>query len=245
MEKKKVLKVILIIFIIIILSFFVNLGRKTAILMSIENKREKTNEIDNIYYKDVKISDDSSIIVENFRKGDISKQVAKFYDKDDALKIKAEAIILETPEEAREYFTSEGEKSLFIYETKGRTYRKENVEKHTFIENMRYAMNSKITTKNYNGEKCYVIEGKYTPYTVGYEYLINTTAYVSKDTGIKVKFSVTSNLVSINQFGEAENRVINTSEDTEYKINSVTDEDMKEPDRSEYVLRETNNGMIQ
>lgn len=47
------------------------------------------------------------------------------------------------------------------------------------------------------------------------------------------------------QIGEAEYSVVNETINTEYKINSVTDEDMKEPDRSEYELRETNSGMMQ
>lgn len=197
MKREKILKTILIILIIIILAFFVNLGRKTAILISIENKREKINEIDNIYYKSEKLSDNTKVIQEMFRKGDIVKRIESIGE-NNGEEIKAEIIIINTSEEERAYVTSEeGYKGLFIEKT-SRNYKNEYVEKHTFIENAKYAMNSKITTKNYNGEKCYVIEGKYTPYSNGYQDIINTIAYVNKDTGIKVKSLISANVISRN-----------------------------------------------
>ena len=190
MKREKILKTILIILIIIILAFFVNLGRKTAILISIENKREKINEIDNIYYKYEQISDNSKVIREIFKKGNIVKEINKF-GKENQVQI----IVIETPEEVKMYVESE-EKSLFIY-NKEENHTNTYSEKHTFIENLKYAMNSKISTKRYNGEKCYVIEGSYTPYTGGYENIINATAHINKETGIKVKSSISANSRSI------------------------------------------------
>lgn len=39
--------------------------------------------------------------------------------------------------------------------------------------------------------------------------------------------------------------MVNETYNAEYKINSVTDKDMTEPDRNEYILRETGNGIMQ
>jgi len=81
--------------------------------------------------------------------------------------------------------TSDG-KNLFIEKTKERTYGVIKIEKHTFMQNARYAMNSKIYTEEHNGEKCYVIEGKENPYNV-YESAIDSKTYISKDTVIIVQ----------------------------------------------------------
>jgi len=90
MEKEKVLKGILIVLIIFILLFFVNLGRKTAILIAIENKRAELNEIDNIYYK----SEYPEIIAEMFLKGDIAKETTKIKDTKDDTKAVEEIIAI-------------------------------------------------------------------------------------------------------------------------------------------------------
>ncbi|MFR2534637.1 MAG: hypothetical protein ACLTEH_03690 [Clostridia bacterium] len=224
-KKRKIGKTFLIIFLIILVIIIVLIARKVIIMNSIQNKIAKYQNSTNIYVKTVS---DRSLSIESFEKyikGDIEKDVIIAKDKP----VKVIQII--TPTERRNYTISEEKKVLNITQDENivTTTRIVNyVESSNLIQTILNSLFTRITTEKIEGKTYYVVSG----YLNGFLYTqdtIEVKAYIDKETGLTMKI-----VEIVKENGEKKAYAINYT----YQLDCVTDQDMQEPDRSEYIVQE-------
>lgn len=221
--KKKVLVMILIVLMITIVIFSINTVRKMMIIKDLQNKVAEGEAKENIYTKVV--GDNAE--AEKFIKDGVQKDVIK--KKDNTV-----TLIQVTEEHERRFYTIVGEqKTLHLYkEEKNSSGAKlvSFVDTVTFRELLHDSIVSKIYTEEVDGQECYVIDSLKNTNAIYSDGAVSLKMYLSKDTGLAVR------VVETVKKGDG------TIEDsvTTYvqKFDVVMDEDMKEPDRSEFTIQE-------
>lgn len=214
MEKKKVIKYIAIIVAIILILFIGNIIRKTYIIIKFEQKSEEYAKIDNFYKKN-KIEDNA--IAEIWRKGNVS--IYKRTSEDGIRMIyrnldeRVGWIIVDTKmgDEVNKSAAKVKEDEL-QYLIAGNVSNG-GIGLENLWQKIQFAFMSSIKIKDFYGIKCYEIK-----------LADNWEIYVNKDNYLCI--------------GE-----INGSLDTgliEYRLNEVTDEDVKLPDLSGFEINENN-----
>lgn len=221
--KKRILVIILIVLVSGFVIFGVNTARKCIIIKSLQNKVAECEAKENIYTKVV----GESAEVEKFIKNDIEKIVMK--KKDNAV-----TIIQVTEQHERRFYTIVGEQKIL------RRFKEEKnpisskvvsfVNTTTWLETLRDSVVSKIYTEKVDGYECYVIDSMKNTNAIYSEGTISLKMYLDKETGLAVKTIETIK----NEDGTIEDSVTTY----EQKIDVVTDEDMKEPDREEFIIEE-------
>lgn len=214
MEKKKIIKYIVIIVVIILILFAGNIIRKTYIIAKYEEKSEEYEKIDNFYRKN-KVEDNAT--AEIWRKGNIS--IYKRTSEDGIRMIyrnldeKVGWIIVDTKkgEEVNKSAVKIKEDNL-QYLIAG-SVSNGGVGLETIWQKVRFAFMSSIITKDYCGIKCYEIK-----FTNGWKHYVNKENYICV---CEVNGSMDTGLI-------------------EYRINEVTDEDVKLPDLSGFEINENN-----
>lgn len=209
---KKIAIVILIIFLI----FVIFVARKFFILLNISNKVSKLDNNNNVYIKTTMTYNNQIISSENFSKDDIRKDVFEYAG--------TRKIIQITYHNERKVYTEENNnKTMSVYHdylAPGTTtyYKITNfAENMSFLDMLYNSISGKFKTIDFDGKKCYEIsniKGNI------------ETVIIEKNTGLALKQIRIENINNVTQ------KVTST---TEYKFNSVTDEDLKEPDESQYV----------
>ena len=223
-HKLRILKTTLLSIILIFAVLFVAFpGRKMVIIKSLEDKFQVyEQQSDNVYIKALMYNDSNlQFTYEN-------------YYKDDDLK----KYVMTNPEadiKVTQYFY-QNEIKQFIEEPEGKRLiiepRENNIGvpplmnyfyNDSFIGTFFMSMDYKITTGDVNGKECYVFSRTYAkPET-------KIDIYIEKDTGLVLQSA---------QIGLTEEDIALTQ--YEYSFGTVTDEDMQEPDATEYMLTEDN-----
>ena len=214
MEKKTIIKYIAIIVAIILFLFVGNIIRKVYIIDKYEKKSEEYAKIDNFYRKN-KVEDNAT--AEIWRKGNVS--IYKRTSEDGLRMIyrnldeKVGWIIIDTKEgnEVNKAAVKIKEENL-QYLIAG-SVSNGGVGLETMWQKILFAFMCSITTKDYCGIKCYEIK-----------FVDDWKHYVNKENYICVC---------------EENGSTNTGL-IEYRIDVVTDEDVKLPDLSGFEINENN-----
>ena len=234
-SKKKIVIIILLLTLIPFLIFAGLVGRKMIILSSLDKKVSKYKTYPNMYNE----------MVSDANSDTIKLQTAKVYIKDGIIKHILEIekydgtknIITQvtSQDERKVFIDNAGVKNVGIY----REQREESmvilisnyVKSDTFGEELSNSITAKITTQEIDGKVCYAISSIKNSnflYAEGTEEMV---VYIEKDTGLPIK-----RVEVLNKDGERKEFVSNYK----YEFDSVTDEDMKEPDMQEYLNNNDN-----
>lgn len=232
MRIKKVLKIILWIIIITVFIFLGGMIRNIVILVKLDNSVTELNNSKENYYKSIKYSENPNwnADLEFYKKGDVVKCITKLKDGSATMTEYSypniRRVYTETKEE--KIFREEKEFIELSYPV--------TIENYTNIIDFWHlivaASNTKIKTVDFEGSKCYELSGNHSPiflYLGYHDDLVSMKLYLEKDTGIPVRQVETVNI---------DGEIINYTIDYEFKFDIVTDEDIKEPDVSEYTIFE-------
>ena len=220
-RRLKILKISLVSIILVLAILFVAFpGKNMMIIASLGDKFEIYNQkSDNVYIKTLQY--DSSTLLATF----------EYYYKDGDIK----KYVMTNPEadiKFTEYFYPNESKS-FIEEPKGKTLSIESREDvytyplmnffyyDSLKESFMIGLGYDITTGDINGKECYIFNRRYSEQETKLE------IYIEKDTGLVLQTIQTS------ATGGEEYTI-----QYEYSFGTVTDEDMQEPDATEYTLIE-------
>ena len=236
---KKVLKLFLIILLVFLLIGICLIGRKVTILTKLDKSVSNLEDTkDNIYMKINNVVDSAKEVeTELFIKGDIEKAI-------NVVKGTTKRIQIVYPTERKVFIEAEGNKALSIYkETAAKRTTDVNAAPAThtvipnythsmsFIERIVIALNTNIKSTSIDGKECYELSGMHSPIFLYHENSTNMSLYIEKDTGLPIKL-----VEKMEEDGKEKEYL------TEYEIkfDVVTDEDLKEPDISEYTIQENN-----
>ena len=221
-HKLRILKTILLSIILIFIVLFVAFpGRKMVIIKSLEDKFQVyEQQANNVYIKALEYDDSNlQLTYENYYKDNMTKYVLTNLEAD----IKVTQYVY--PNEIKEFIEEPEGKRLNIEPRKNAAlpalmnYFYNDSLIGTFFMSMDY----KITTGDVNGKECYVFSRKYVkPKT-------KIDIYIEKDTGLvlqSAQIEPTKGDIDLTQY--------------EYSFGTVTDEDIQEPDVTEYTLIENN-----
>lgn len=238
MEKKKfkIWQIIMLSILIILCIFAINVTRKTIILAQIDQKVTNCeNNNNNIYIKTIL---ENTVKIETFIKENVNKTTMERKDSDGN---ESKIIQIIYPNERKLYTESKEGKVMYTYEEKAplRGAHIENESSYSTIGNAGYswsifnrifnAMVTRIKTVELDGEKYYEMSSLYNTNFIYSENTKNMITYVNKDTGLNTK-----RIEKIEENGNIEEKVTTF----EYEFNTVTDEDIKEPEASDYKIME-------
>ena len=211
--KNKVIKIILTVFLILLVLFIIHTGRNLVILKKIVRLQSQYSQTDNHYEK---------------IKNDLQNVVTEYYYKDGRSKLIMNRIsdsqMMITTYDGKyrnTYINNNGDKKAILKEendimTNIMIIKLDSANDFKFLFTL--ATSSFIHSENIDGKECYVING----------IDFGCKTYFDKETGLMVqRIDNTSN-----------NKV--TTINFEYKFNVVTNEDLTEPDISEYKIQEKN-----
>ena len=236
---KKFLKLILIILLALILIGICLIGRKVIILSKLDKHVSDLEDAkDNIYMKINNVVDSTKEIeTELFIKGDIEKAI-------NVVKETTKRIQIVYPTERKVFIEAEGNKALSIYkETSAKRTTDVNAAQttHTVLPNYAHSMsiiervitalNTNIKSTSIDGKECYELSGLHSPIFLYQENTKSMSLYLEKDTGLPIKL-----VENIEENGIEKEKLV----EYEIKFDVVTDEDLKEPDISEYTIQENN-----
>ena len=220
-HKLRILKISLlsIIFIIIIL-FAAFPGRNMMIIASLQNKfKEYEQQSDNVYIKTLYYPSQAIATYDNYYKDGVEKHVMTFPEDN------VTSMQYVYPNQSKTFVDGPDYKKLSIM---GGQYLYNPLNNYTYYDSLKtlFVMSRSydITTGDLNGKACYILRATYKKETTGLE------LYIEKDTGLVLQ---TTQPVSVN----GEDRGIITIQ-YQYSFGTVTDEDMQEPDATEYTLIE-------
>ena len=203
--------------IIILIIFITILGRKTIILLSLSEKAKENQSYDNYYIKLNSYQGDYFITTEIYNKGeDYLRTWTKFSTDTQEIqkmiyyKKGNDQILLQEIGENKYIKKSFIEGQIYPV-TYIPTNLKDKIESIIFL-NINSTYFSVIST-SCNGKKCYLIKDK------------NNESYIDKETGMAVRHIEKNN----------ENDLVI---DYDYKFNIVTDNDIKKPDITGYIIEE-------
>lgn len=241
-SKTKCLKILLLVIAIIVCIFIAIVTRRTIILSEIDKKvTELENNSNNFYMKTTFIDEKNyTASIERYIKDDVSKLVMEKTTPDGK---NAKITEITYPEKRKMFTEVNGVKVMHEYNEKtairGAHIEKQTESSYTTISNPAYSMSksemiinaivTSIKTKKIDGKDYYILSSKM---NTNFFYNTNTTKmtiYVEKDTGLTTKI-----VEEVNENGE----IKEIYKDFEYKFNNVTDEDISEPDNSEYKMQE-------
>lgn len=240
-KKMKLWKKVLIIIAIILLIFIVIVLRKFIILADIDSKVSKyENNNSNIYSKIISTNSEYTMQTECYIKDDIIKYV---FEKTDKNGEKTKLTQITYPHERKLYAEDANKKVMRVYKeeapVRGSHIETEAPATISTIVNFGYSMSiperiinsicTSIKSTEVNGKDCYELSGIMSSnYTTSKDSKVK--AYTEKETGLPVKYI---------EYDKDNNQNVITTTEYEYKFNCVTDEDLAEPDESQYELQNT------
>ena len=240
MEKKKmrIWKFIFIIVFVLLMVFVVLTIRKLMILSDLDKKvSDYENNSKNIHIiATFDFSNSTMTKSERFIKDDVDKLILeKTLENGETAKV----IQITYPNERKVFTEAYGDKLYSIYKEvapmRGSHIELNTTSSYSVIQNFAYSMNffervtnaiiSSIKSVTMDGKECYELK----LYNSNFLYeadAVEFLAYVEKDSGLPVK--------SIQKLNDGSENITTY----ECSFDTVTDEDMKEPDISEYTLTE-------
>ena len=245
MEKKKmkIWKKILIIMLILFCILVVFMSRRFIILADIDKKvTECENENKNIYIKTSYNFENYKSEIQRFIKDDVDKMVMEKTDKDGEI---VKMMQITYPTQRKMFTESKDSKVMYVYEEEA-AVRGAHLEmnddvtmSYTTILNFGYSMSiseriilamiTSIKTVNMDGKECYELSNVNNSNMLMDTGYVKMKAYVEKETGLPVKV-----IQETKENGEIKQDITTY----EYSFGKVTDEDMKEPDATQYKMQE-------
>ncbi len=229
MEKKKmkIWKKILIIISILVVIFIIITARKMIIIKNLQSNIEKYRNAENYYATIYQYQGNNLQIYTSYKKGNKSLSTVKSLNEDGT-----RTLINYTDDKISHlYFDVPGSKVAILdgNGVPGAVQIAEGLYTENVWQFIVRAIKSSIKTEECNGKECYRIQ-------IGCFDLMcfnnhnNDVCYFDKETGLKVReFNGT--------VGDGENK-INIVSDYHYEFDIVKDEDIKEPNISEYTIQE-------
>ena len=223
-NKLKILKIILLVILIVFVGV---IGYKFVVIKSMQDKMENYKDITNFHITKTSYGLNTIIIQEVFCKDDnVSVHVRSFGEN-------MENRELISMKNGHSYITSGENKVAFMNAMPINVPEKvyNHLETENFGEFIAGIFSSHISSVKCNDKDCYKIENFKTSNTVFPEQ--GFCVYIDKETGLVVRVEEgTRN----NETGGFYTQV----SDYKYEFNTVTDEDFKEPDISEYTIQQEN-----
>lgn len=229
MEKKemKIWRKILIIILIIVVLFIIGTARKMIIIRRLQSKMEKYESADNYCVTIYEYQGTNLQINTTYKKNTKSLSKVKSLSENSNRTL----VSYNDDKVSHVYFDVPGSKLAILDGNglPGPIQIQNELETQNLWQFIVRAIKSSIKTEQCNGKECYKIQ-------VGcfdilcFDNHENDVCYFDKDTGLKVReFNGT--------VGDGENK-INVVLDYQYEFDIVKDEDLKEPDISEYTIQE-------
>ena len=222
-HKLRILKTALLMIILIFVVLFIAFpGRNMIIIASLQDKfKEYEQQSDNVYIKTSYYPSQTVATYDNYYKDGIEKHVMTFSEDN----VTSTQYVY--PNQSKTFVDGPDYKNLSIM---GGQYLYNPLNNYTYYDSLKtlfiMSRSYEITSGEVNGKACYILESTYKKETPGLEF------YIEKDTGLALQ---TIQPVSVN----GEDKGIITIR-YEYSFGTVTDEDMQEPDVTEYTLVEDN-----
>ena len=219
MNKK--IKYFIIVLILILLIFLILIGRKLIIIENLKGSINKYITSNNYYVKssNYNSSNGSIINIETYNKNDIQLVKYTHLNEDNP----SEIIVYHNGDTTNSYIDVGGEKTAKLNFGELKTSIS-NIYPKNIYQDIIMAMFSSITSEECNGKQCYKISNMTKDIT---SILPNEILYIEKDTGLEIK------RINYNDLDEPENYI---STSFEYQFNTVTDENVKEPNINEYTV---------
>lgn len=223
MDKKKIKfgKIILIVMLILLVIFLIVTARKIIIIKTLQNKVKPYMQSDNYYAMKSDYYGNSIQIYQTYKKGNTSLSTVKSLSENGT-----KSLISYINDEINHIYMEVPGDKIAILKGNGipGSLQIEGLASQNLGQFMIMSVFSNVKSEECNGKQCYKIEVAYSLTSP------KMTIYFDKDTGLKVRdFNGTS--------GENENK-INIVSDYRYEFNNVKDNDLKEPDISEYTIQE-------
>ena len=229
MKVWKKIAIAILIIIVILLIAMIPVINKVMIISSLSDKFAEHVKLENIYQKVTLIGQDEETSFERYYKDGVEKTVStnklwtksiEFIDKD----VHKNYIIYKDGSKAliisKNSPNANGE---VVYNKDLTTYVAYYTKDTVLIGKIATAMNTKIDTEIVDGKECYVLN-------LVAEHSEDLTYYIEKDTGLTLKI--------VHKY-EVDGIKRENIQKFEYSFGTVTAEDMKEPDASEYVVKDT------
>lgn len=229
--------------------FIILTSRKAIILSNIDSKiSDYENNRKNFYIKSTATTSEYILETERFIKDDVDKLVLERKNKDGTV---SKIIQYDNAERHRVYVEKDGNKTLATDTVYGgispKPVRGSHIEapegitpfaSYTTLSNVGYSdwfiqrifdsISTNIKSVKIDGKECYEISSKHNSNVLYDENTKEVLMYVEKDTGLLIKQVVAT---------KNNEEKITTCE---YKFDCVTDEDIIEPDISQYKIQENN-----
>ena len=234
MEKKKMKlwKKLLIIFLVILLFFIIITTRKMIIINDLQNKAQKYIDSNNYFATIYQYQGNNLQIYTTYKKLDKSLSTIKSLSESGT-----RTLISYADENVNHMYFDVLESKIAILDGNG-VPGSIQIDNALYTENLwQFALRaifSDIKSEECNGKQCYKIEVALVPVVFSPDYLYSenakTTIYFDKETGLKVR--------EFNGTAEKNEEKINIVSDYHYEFDNVKDEDLKEPDISQYKIQE-------
>ena len=212
-EKIKIWKIIVAILVIILLVFVINTIRKVMIFNDLQEKISKYEKSENMYSK----IDSEKSITERFIKNGIDKLIIKYKDKPMTV------VQLKNGNKCKNYTFFEETKKVTVNDVNSmdalRVAKINNtIDTNSFIDKLIKCITSKVSTKT--------IDGKLSGSQLMLQNVISTKAYIDKETGLTMK------VIEITK--ESNNIKKEYITNYEYNFDSITDDEISEPNTIGY-----------
>lgn len=228
---KSKLKVLKIIILAIILIFVFIVARRMFILIDIQNKVNKYENIDNCHLRLYWYYGNQISINEIYKKESKNKTHTEMISKNGYY----EEYIFDNGNEQKIFNISklDGKSELLINNKKDSVTNKIEIRNDLKTDNildfMIMSLTTRITSEKCNGKECYKIE-----FPKFFKNFDGATEYIEKQTGLLIRHIDTVNIEKQQEIQAA------WLQEYKYEFNTVTDEDFIEPDISEYEIVESN-----
>lgn len=216
MDKKKILKIVLIIILAIIIIELVNTLRKYTIIKDLQKKFSNYSSSTNFHVKSITTEEDGLIVTMNYYEKDIKQALILERDNNgEIIKMsmydngERKDIFYDTSEEKIAQLDIDLIMNINLY-----NYLEEDNDFETFLA----SIFAKVKKTEYNGKECYIINNFASPMV-----LFSTEKneiYIEKDTGLFVKCNI-DNIIS----------------EREYEFDNVDDSIFVELDIGKYTLK--------
>lgn len=219
-EKIKLWKIIVAILVILLVIFAINTIRKVIIFNDLQEKISKYEKSENMYSK----IDSEKSITERFIKNDIDKLIIKYKDKPMTV------IQLKNGNECKNYTFFEETKKVTVTDVNSmdalRVAKINNtIDTNSFIDKLIKCITSKVSTETIDGKEYYVIDGKLSGSQLMLQNVISTKAYIDRETGLTMK------IIEITKENNNKKEYITNYE---YNFDSITDDEISEPNTIGY-----------
>ena len=226
-KKMKILKTVLI---LIVLIFIAIVGRNMIIFSRLQNKISKYSESTNYYVKTLTYEGETNMTVQCYVKGDKYLLNMTRRNEEGAITKLTNYFNGTT---SNTYMESGNEKIALLNSNglPSKTSVVNYIDTNNFWQLLLMSVFSSAKSVECNGRDCYYIGKSFSPNILFAEG--KNGVYIDKETGLPIR---AFNGTVVNNNGDIFDIIV----DYKYEFNTVTEEDLKEPNIQEYVIQENN-----